>query len=285
MEDQRTRIIVEIASSHNGDLELAKALIRSAACNGADIVKFQDWSARNVPATDPDKLRYERYQLPSMWYPELAACCEDKGVELLTSCFNADRVKPLAELGFKKIKIASVCLSNTELLMSAGAYFDEVIASTAMQSQEAIEEAADLLASNAKEFTLLACTANYPMTFENANLARMNALQELLEGQEYAHVGYSSHALDLDVPKLAIARGARYVEVHFSLSRDLPQIPHQMYEGGPLLTTHSVSLEPHELKELADWRNKVEIINGSPKFESNEVEQKIKSRYLGRYGK
>ena len=56
-----TKIIAEIASCHNGDLELAKAMIKAAAENGADVVKFQDWRADNVPANDLDKARYEKY--------------------------------------------------------------------------------------------------------------------------------------------------------------------------------------------------------------------------------
>src|SRR3990167_11518014 len=111
------KIIVEIASGHNGDLELAKALIRAAAENGADIVKFQDYRAERVPADDPDKARYEKYQFKDEWYPILIEECKKNGVEFLTTCFNAVRIPFLASLGFKKIKIASISLTNRELLM------------------------------------------------------------------------------------------------------------------------------------------------------------------------
>ncbi|NCS95086.1 MAG: hypothetical protein GW761_14940, partial [Leptospira sp.] len=59
----RPKIIAEIASSHNGDIELAKSMIRAAADAGADIVKFQSWQAKNVPDNDPDKKRYESLEL------------------------------------------------------------------------------------------------------------------------------------------------------------------------------------------------------------------------------
>ncbi len=281
----KTKLIVEIASSHNGDLELAKALIRTAAKNGADIVKFQDWKAKNVSDTDPDKPRYEKYQFPEEWYSILPEYCASHGVEFLTSCFNAERAEVLAGYGLKKIKIASVCLPNRELLMMCGAHFDEIIASTAMQDRETIEEAADILASNTRKFTLMACTAEYPTPPEHAGLKRIDTLKELLEGQHYASVGFSSHAHDLDVPKAAIAKGIEYLEVHFSLSRHLPQIPHVMYEGGSPLTTHYVSLEPHELRELSGWRDKVALMSGDGEFKFSEVETKIRERYLGRYGK
>lgn len=279
-----TKIICEIASSHNGDLELAKALIKSAAENGADIVKFQDWRAYNVPDNDPDKARYEKYEFKDEWYPVLIDYCKEQGVEFLTSCFNVDRVPFLASLGLKKIKLASISLTNRELIMACGANFDEIIISTAMHSKEEIEEAIDLLASNAKKFTIMHCIANYPLFFWNANLKRITELKEMIEGIDHASIGYSDHSLDLDVSKVAMAMGIEYIEKHFSLSRDLPQIPHQMYENGPFVTTHQVSIEPKELRELFAWREKTRDMMDTLEME-NEVEKRIKNRYQNRYGK
>ena len=281
----RTAIIAEIASSHNGDLELAKALINAAANNGADIVKFQDWRAENIPKGDSDKARYEKYEFPNQWYNILPAYCEKKGIEFLTTCFNADRVAFLAGLGLKRIKIASISMNNKDLLLSSGVRFEELIVSTAMHTHEEIEAVIDFLYTNTQKFTIMACTANYPTSYENANLERINELQSMLEFNEYANVGFSNHSLFLDVPKAALCMGIKYLEVHFSLSRYLPQIRHSMYDGGETITTHEISLEPHQLRELADWRDKVEVMQGSGEFRINEIEQAIKTKYAGRYGK
>jgi len=259
-------------------------LIRAAAENGGSICKFQDWRASNVSTQDPDKPRYEKYEFPDEWYPILIDYCKKNNIEFLTTVFNTDRVKFLADLGLKKIKLASISLTNTELIMAAGLNFEEIIISTAMHNREEIEEAIDLLASNAKKFTIMACVGNYPTRPSDANLERINEIRYMIEGQKYAHVGYSDHSLDLDVAKSAISMGVEYLEKHFSLSRYLPQIPHQMFEKGPMVTTHAVSIEPHELKELADWRDKVNIMRGFGGFVSNEIEEKIKNRYLNRYG-
>ena len=281
----RTSIIVETSSCHNGDLELAKALIKSASENGADIVKFQDWRASNVPDSDSDKKRYERYEFKDEWYPILVDYCKECGVEFLTTCFNVDRVEYLASLGLKKIKLASISLTNTELLMTAGANFEEVIISTAMHNKEEIEQAIQQLSSSVYKFTIMSCVANYPTLPKDANLERINELKKIVGDPEYASVGYSDHSLDLDVSKSAISMGIKYIEKHFSLSRYTPQIPHQMYKDGKYLTTHEISIEPHELRELADWRDKVELMQGVGEFKTNEVEDKIKERYQHRYGK
>lgn len=276
----KTKIICEAASSWNGDPELLKAMIKSASENGGDVFKIQDYRASNVPDDDSDKKRYEKYQMPDELYPQFIEWCKEFNIEPLTTCFNVDRCKFLSELGIKKIKLASISLTNIELLMHAGLYFEEVILSTGMQSKDEIENAIDILESNAQKFTIMHCVANYPTLPKDANLERIIELKKMTES-----VGYSDHSLDLDVAKCAIAMGVDYIEKHFSLSRDLPQIPHQMYKDGPMVTTHEISIEPHELKELSNWRDKVEIMKGNGTFEINDIEEKIKSRYLNRYGK
>jgi len=279
-----TKIIVEIASSHNGDLDMAKALIRAAANNGADLVKFQDWRADNVPDTDSDKKRYEKYEFKDEWYSILIDYCKEQGVEFLTTVFNKGRVKFLANLGLTKIKLASISLTNTELIMEAGAHFDEIILSTAMHSKEEVEEAVDLLASNAKKFTIMHCVANYPLEIRDANLERINTLKEIIGDQEYGSVGYSDHSLDLDVAKIAMAMGVEYIEKHFTLSRYMPQIKHQMYENGPFITTHEISIEPRELWQLRNWRNAINQTRENHIGASQVIEGKIKARYNKRYG-
>lgn len=279
----RTKIICEAASCWNGDPDLLRAMIKVAAECGGDIFKTQDYRAKNVPSDDPDKKRYEKYQMPDELYPQFIAWCKEFNIEPLTTCFNADRANYLASLGLEKIKLASISLTNTELIMSAGLNFEEVIISTAMHTREEVEEAIDLLRTVAQKFTILHCVGNYPTKPEDANLERIDELQKMIDC-EYGSVGFSDHALDLDVAKMALCKPIKYIEKHFSLSRDLPQTPHQMYEGGPLVTTHQVSIEPRELKELADWRDKVEIMRGTGQFTVNEVEQKIRNKYTRRYG-
>lgn len=279
-----TKIITEISSCHNGDIELAKALIRAAAENGADIVKFQDWRASNVPLDDPDKARYEQYEFPDEWYPTLIAFCKQHNVEFMTSVFNIDRMQHVAHFGVKKVKIASVSLTNHKLLEAAGTYFDEVIVSTAMHTQEEIQSAIDTLYIYCKKFTIMHCVANYPTEAEDVNLSRIGTLHELVAGLSKASVGYSDHSLDMNVAKMAIGTSIRYLEKHFTLSRYLPQIKHQMYEEGPLITTHEISIEPHELRELSDWRNEFEMVKGTKDIKINEVESRIKARYANRYG-
>lgn len=281
----RTKIICELASSWNGDLDLMKALIKTSAENGGDLCKLQDYRADRVPSTDPDKARYEKYEMKDEYYPQFLAWCSEYNIEPLVTCFNADRVRFLSSLGLQRVKIASISMTNKELLLEAGANFEELIVSTAFYSKEEIEETIDWLATNAQKFTMMVCTGNYPLSPKDANLNRIDEMKKMIDGIEQASVGYSDHSLKMSVAYVAASKGITYLEKHFSLSRYLPQIPHQMYEGGPMITTHQVSIEPKELLDLAYWCAQADAINGGREFKTNEMEKAIKNKYINRYGK
>ena len=52
-------IIAEVGVNHNGDLELAKKLIKEAARCGADCVKFQTFKAEKLVTHDAPKANYQ----------------------------------------------------------------------------------------------------------------------------------------------------------------------------------------------------------------------------------
>ena len=46
--NQRPYVIAELGANHNGDMELAKQLIKTAKECGADAVKLQSWTADDL---------------------------------------------------------------------------------------------------------------------------------------------------------------------------------------------------------------------------------------------
>ncbi len=56
---KRTLIIAEAGVNHNGDLALAKQLIESAAKAGADLVKFQTFTANRQVTKTASKAEYQ----------------------------------------------------------------------------------------------------------------------------------------------------------------------------------------------------------------------------------
>jgi len=90
--------------------------------------------------------------------------------------------------------------------------------------------------------TVLHCTTEYPTPMEDVNLRAMVSLKAAF-GVE---VGYSDHTPGIEIPIAAVALGAKVIEKHFTLDRNLP---------GP---DHRASLEPHELKAMVDAIRNIE---------------------------
>ncbi len=274
----KTKIIAEIASSHNGDMELAKAMIRAAADAGVDIVKFQSWQAKNVADTDPDKKRYEKLELSDNDHVVLIQECEKNGVEFLTTCFDLERIPFLKSLGLKKIKVPSVNLKEPKLLEVLAKSFEHVFVATGMSSAGEIENAVKILSE--VKYTIMHCVSIYPTPLEKANLQKIDWLKKLSPS-----VGYSDHTLGVEAPIVAMGMGIDYLEKHFTLSRYLPQNTHTTADGSRPITTHSIACEPHELKQICDWAKRIEQIKGDGHLEMYKEEELTRKKYTGRLGK
>jgi len=274
----RPKIIAEIASSHNGDIELAKSMIRAAADAGADIVKFQSWQAKNVPDNDPDKKRYESLELSDADHEVLIDECKKNGVEFLTAVFDIDRIPFLKSLGLKSVKVPSVSLKESKLLKALVDNFDHVFVSTGMSTEQEIKQAMDILSKT--KYTIMHCVAIYPTPLEKANLAKINWLKK-----HAPSVGYSDHTMGIDAPIASMSMGIDYLEKHFTLSRHLPQQSHTTADGSKPITTHAVACEPHELKVICDAAKKLEKIMGDGSLEMHPEEILTRKKYTGRLGK
>ena len=56
----KTFIIAEIGVNHNGNMNLAKKMIRSAKRCGADAVKFQTFTAKSLVSLHTPKVPYQK---------------------------------------------------------------------------------------------------------------------------------------------------------------------------------------------------------------------------------
>ena len=109
------------------------------------------------------------------------------------------------------------------------------------------------------QVTVLHCNTEYPTPMEDVNLLAMIEMAKDLK----VKVGYSDHTLGIEVPIAAVALGARVIEKHFTLNRNLP---------GP---DHAASLEPEELKSMVNAiRNIEKAISGNGIKEASKSEKK-----------
>lgn len=274
----RPKIIAEIASSHNGDLELAKKMIREAAATGVDIVKFQSWQSKNVDDTDPDKARYASLELSDEGHKILMEECEKHNVEFMTTCYDAARIPFLKSLGLKKIKVASTDLKHFDFLRELRKNFDVVMASTGMSEKEEIMEAIDILKTG--EYSIMHCVSVYPCPLEKANLGKLLWLKSLSDS-----VGYSDHTEGIEAPIFAMGMGANYIEKHFTLDKNMVQTPHSVGKGIKPITTHTIASEPETFRQICEWRDKYIAAVGTGSLELLPEERRTREKYTGRLGK
>lgn len=273
-----TLIIAEAGVNHNGDIELARRLIDVAAEAGADLVKFQTFSADRLVAPHAPKAQYQqretaaeetqhamirRLELTRDMHLELMAHCRRRDIGFFSTGFDAQSVDLLAELGLDKFKIPSGEITNLPYLRHVAAYGKPVIVSTGMAGLAEIEAALEVLEQGGvprDRITVLHCNTEYPTPMRDVNLRAMCALREAFQ----VAVGYSDHTAGIEVAVAAVALGASVIEKHFTLDRSLP---------GP---DHQASLEPAELAAMVAAIRNVEVCLGDGIKRASESELKNK---------
>jgi N,N'-diacetyllegionaminate synthase len=263
----RTRIIAEVTSNHGGDMGLAREFIARGAAAGADYIKFQSWRAATVRegATDPQYGWFVQSELSDAAHGELIDECRRHGVGFMTTCFDIGRVEFLASLGMDVIKVGSPDLTSRRMLEALRARFPHVIVSTGVGDDAEVAQAAKWLEGGL--FTFLHCVSLYPMPPEQAHLQRMQWLRQFTPS-----VGWSDHAVGLDVAKMAIAGGASFVEKHFCLGR-----------GGPGRAM-AWDATPDEIAELVAYAKRAEEIRGTDAAPHSPELAAAKARFIGRWG-
>lgn len=248
----KTVIIAEAGVNHNGDLVLARQLIDVAAEAGADLVKFQTFSADRLVTTHAIKADYQtkatdagesqhamirRLELTRDMHEALIAHCKSRGIQFFSTGFDPESIDLLVELGLDCFKIPSGEITNLPYLRHVGRYGKPVILSTGMATLGEIEAALAVLeqaGTSRDHITVLHCNTEYPTPMADVNLRAMLTIRDAFA----VAVGYSDHTAGIEVSIAAVALGATVIEKHFTLDRNLP---------GP---DHKASLEPNELKAM-----------------------------------
>ena len=269
-------IIAEAGVNHNGDIEIAKALIRAAKEAGADIVKFQtaklsslvsivakmaEYQKENIGKEESQKDMLSKLLLPFASFVELADYCTEIGIQFLSTPFDIESICFLKDF-VTAWKVPSGEITNYPYLVEIAKTGFPVILSTGMSEICEIDAAMDVLKEHgATEITLLHCNTQYPTPYEDVNLLAMNALRE----RYGVPVGYSDHTNGIEVPVAAVALGAEVIEKHFTLDRTME---------GP---DHKASLEPHELKAMVDSIRNIEKALGSSEKKATASEASNKA--------
>ena len=276
----KTKVIAEIGVNHNGNYEIAEKMIYEAKRCGADIVKFQTAKPELVISKFAEKAEYQinntnnnesqlemckKIHLPFEDYIRLKEVCNKMGIQFLSTPFDLDSIDFLESIDIPLWKIPSGEITNLPYLIKIANTHKPIIMSTGMCNMEEIEDAIGILKENGcGEITLLHCTTEYPAPIEDVNLKAMLTLKEKFN----VNVGYSDHTEGIEVAIAAIAMGAKVIEKHFTLDKNME---------GP---DHKASLEPDELQAMIKSIRNVELAMGNE--EKKPAASEIKNIVIAR---
>jgi N,N'-diacetyllegionaminate synthase len=265
-------LIAEIGVNHNGDIELAKKLIDAAKKSGADAVKFQTFSAKLLAAPNTPKVSYQesttlaseshlemlkRLELTKSQHIELAQYCRKNDIEFISTPYDIESAMFLNSIGVRFFKTASADLVDLPLHCYIASTGKPTIIATGMGNLGEIERVVKIYEkANNPNLILLHCVSNYPCSDESLNMLSMNTLGAAFD----LPYGYSDHSLGFLSSVIAVSRGAKLIEKHFTLDKQMI---------GP---DHKASSAPSEFLELVCNIKRVEKMLGI-KRKSRQAEE------------
>ena len=187
---------------------------------------------------------------------------------------TADEAKSLyflISIGIPFIKVGSGDIGNISYLRYIGSKAMPIILSTGMSSIADIDISIRALQEGgADNITLLHCTTSYPCNYENVNLNAMCTIRDAFK----LPVGYSDHTLGNIVAIGAVAMGAKVIEKHFTLDKN-------MY--GP---DHKASSNPDEFRSLVKAIRNIEMAMGNgekvPTSDEKEISKVVLKRIVAK---
>ncbi len=265
---QPTYIIAEAGLNHNGDMRLAKEMIDVAKKAGADAVKFQkrDLESFFRQASDSSHLQWairEKLEFTKEQMLELYVCAKRAEIDFICTAFDIPSAAAIHDV-VDAIKIPSHRVTDVNLLKYVSGLKKPVIISSGMCTLQELDKAMDILKFGVTELTLLHCVSAYPTPDRECNL---NMIPTLLE-RYWVDIGYSGHEWGYTPTLIAVAKGARVVERHFTLDKNMDGFDHH------------ISLDPTQLTRMVDAIRGLPAMLGDGKKRISDREMVTRKKYI-----
>ncbi|MDA9802792.1 N-acetylneuraminate synthase family protein [bacterium] len=266
----RVQVIAEIGVNHNGSLDKALRLVDVAVGCGADIVKFQTFSATRLASTGTPKVPYQerdtstsshllmlsRLELSYEDQTRMFDYCSAANIEFMSTPYGVPEAKFLLDLGVERFKTASADIVDVPLHQFLAATRKPVLVSTGMASALEVSNVVSIYETNDSNLTLMHTTSEYPTPASATNILRLERLKE------FGHpVGYSDHTEGFVAAVMAIASGVSVIERHITLDRA---------DVGP---DHFASDQPEEFSAYVSAVREAETRMGSHEFTRTPAEE------------
>jgi sialic acid synthase len=238
-----TYIIGEIGQNHNGSVDIAKLIIDLASrtpkdelfgtsLKKMDAIKLTmrdlDYelseSQMNRPYDSPHSFGKtygaHRAFLELSFEEHLAIhnYAKSKGLDVVETLCAPGCLNILNFFAPDYLKVASRDLTNLPLLERMAEARIPMILSTGMGGEKEIDQALEVITKEHNQISILHCLSQYPAEHGNINLL---SITRLLERYPEFTIGYSDHSVGIMVPVAAVALGAKMIEKHITIDRDM----------------------------------------------------------------
>lgn len=271
--DQPAYIIAEMSANHAGNKERALEIIRAAKDAGSDCVKVQTYTPGTMTLDSEKKWfkidkgtwegenlfsLYQKAYTPWEWHEELKKEAERINIDFFSTPYENTAVDFLEDLGVEFYKVASFSITNLPFLKYLAKKDKPIIMSTGMATLAEIDEAVRTIREAGNEqIALLNCSSAYPSIADDMNLKNIKNLEETFG----VPVGLSDHSLGSVAAVTSVAMGAKIIEKHFCMSREIEN------------PDSSFSMEPDEFKKMVDDIKAAERAIGKIDYSISEKEK------------
>ena len=269
----QTYVIAEIGINHEGNFNLAKKSIRSAAYAGANAVKLQIFNPKTVAQRESIKTKEQKKRTPkkeSLFqmlkrmtlnlneYKKLKIYAKKMSLDFICSVFDTESLNLSKKIGLDAYKIASSDLTDLKLINEIKKVNKPIILSTGMGSYNEIKKAVRILKK--KKIYLLHCVSLYPCPITSVNLKRINSLTNKFN----LPVGYSDHSLGVNACFAAITMGSKVIEKHFTLNKK--------WKGAD----HELSADQKDMNMICNFAKNFKKLSGNGLIEPSNKEKKMR---------
>ena len=278
-ENETPFIIAEIGNNHNGNLDTAKELIKTAKEAGADAVKFQ---VKNIEKSFSKELldstyvnensfgkTYREHKMALEFSEEQMKELYDFASKMSIICFSTpfdiDSVDMLERIGNPIYKISSFHVTDLKLIEYVCQRKKPIIISTGMSTIEEIDKAVELIKKFTKDFIIMHCVSCYPTEDKDVNLN----IIPTLKNRYNCPIGYSGHERGIAITASTVLLGCCVIERHFTLDRTMK---------GP---DHASSVEPVGLNDIVTRSKKFFSAMGTSKKDVLDCELKNRKKFRG----
>ena len=228
-------IIAEMAWSHDGSYENARAIVLAASKAKADAICIHLTHISDYMTTDyvaakggasssanSEKLYdfLSKKNLSEDEWKRVIKLAHDSGVAVCAMCNDVYSVHFAAKNGIDSFVIPPASIQEIVLLETVAKYRTPVLIRIGGAHQDEIALAIDAMRSNGAEFALIHGFQNFPTELDEMNMNLIGTLKS----KYGVSVGFADHVdggsdVALLVPVVAIAKGANLIEKHLTYDR------------------------------------------------------------------